>query len=124
MEIRISAVRGDVTQNMKDYAQKKVEKLGKYLAHAIDDAHIQMSIEPPWCECETSLTIKNHGRLLAKSREDEMHKAIDVMVEKLERQVRDLKERLSSGRKRASQRANAIRMDEAIDSAFREGEQS
>ncbi|GAB4165549.1 MAG: ribosome-associated translation inhibitor RaiA [Planctomycetota bacterium] len=118
MQITLTAVRGDVTPDMKDYATKKLSKLGKFLTQGVMDAHVQLSIEQPWFEAETVLHVKNSGRLVAKSKADDMFKAIDGMVEKLERQMKDLKEKRSDTRKRASQRAQAVMMEEAIQQAF------
>jgi putative sigma-54 modulation protein len=120
MDIRISAVRGEVTQNVRDYAQTKVGKVSKFFGHAIGDVHIQISIDTPLCDCETTMSIKNHGKIVAKGRANDIHAAIDQMVDKLERQVKDMKEKVSNERKRASQRLSAIQNEQAIDSAFSE----
>jgi putative sigma-54 modulation protein len=118
MQITFTAVRGDVTPDMREYAIKKLDKLGKFETQGVMDAHVQLSIEQPWFEAETFVNVKNSGRIIAKNRADDMFKAIDGMVEKLERQMKDLKEKRSDTRKRASQRAQAVMMDQAIDTAY------
>lgn len=120
MDIKVSTVHGEVTPDMKDYADKKLRKVSKFLSRGNHRADVQLSVSEPWCQAETVLAVKNHNPLVAKSRSDDMYKAIDQMVEKLERQVRDLKEKRSKERKRASQRVKAVRMEEAIEENFTE----
>jgi len=120
VRITVTTVQGDVTPNMKEYAEKKLSKIKKFFAAGMLDARIQLSIEHPWCNAEAIVSVKNSGSMVAKAKSDDMYKAVDAMLDKLERQVKDLKEKISGNRKRASHRSHAVRMDEAIDNAFSE----
>ncbi len=120
MRITVTTVQGEVTPNMREYAEKKVAKIMKFFAAGMLDARVQLSISHPWCNAEAIVNVKNSGSMVAKSKADDMYKAVDEMVDKLERQVKDLKEKVSNNRKRASQRSHAVMMNDAIDSAFSE----
>ena len=121
MEIKFTMVRGDVTPDMKEYALKKVRKATRHIEKGVTDAHVQLGFAhsgSAGCIAESFISVKSHGKMIAKARASNMFVAIDEMIGKLDRQVRDLKEKRAGNRKRASQRMRAAKIDEAIDSAF------
>ena len=118
MEIILSTIHGDITPDMKEYAKKKVGKISKFFSRGMLSVDIHLSSKERKFMVDAILHIKSHGSLVAKAKSKDMFQAIDQMVEKLERQVREVKEKRTSNRKRASQRLQAARKDEVIREAF------
>ena len=118
MRLSISTIHGNVTPDMKEYAERKVTKIRKFFAKGMLDAEVHLSTGDPWSRAETIVHVKNQGSIIAKSKADDLYKAIDGMVEKLERQVKALKEKVSTNRKRASQRAQAVRNNTTLEQSI------
>jgi len=124
VNINISTVHGELTPHMKEYALRKVRKIERFLAGGMLEAQVNFSIKDPWVNAEAILKVKNGGTVVAKAREDDVFKAVDSMVDKLERQVKHLKDRRSVNRKRASQRVKSVMMDETVRESFTEEPQA
>ena len=118
MEIILSTVHGDITPDMKEYAEKKVGRVSKFFSKGTLSVNINLGVKERNFLAESVLSVKNHSSMVAKAKSDDMFKAIDSMVEKLERQVRDLKEKRTSNRKRSSQRLQAAHMEDVMKEAF------
>jgi len=82
----------DVSQNLKERAKKKVNKLDKFF-NADTEANVVMSIQKGRHILE--LTIRHNGILFrAEEKSDDMYASIDHAVEIVERQIRKNKTRL------------------------------
>ena len=92
MRITVKGKNVDVTDALQRYAEKKVEKLGKYF-HNIKDAIITQSVQRNWHIVE--VTLEGDGILLrGEVRSDNMYASIDQVVEKLEKQIKRFKGKL------------------------------
>ena len=77
-----------VTEALRDYAEKKLSRLDKYFeAPLASDAQVTLSVIKNKHVVE--VTIPLPGVLLrAEERHDDMYASIDLVVDKLERQIR------------------------------------
>jgi len=92
MDIKITARRFELTDALRDYAQKGVYTLKKYFDHLIR-GHMILSVEKHRQIAE--LVIHVWGTDLASRGESEdMYLAIDGVVEKMERQIKRYKDKL------------------------------
>lgn len=84
-----------VTEALRDYAEKKLSRLDKYFeAPLASDAQVTLSVIKNKHVVE--VTIPLPGVLLrAEERNDDMYAAIDLVVDKLERQIRKHKTRVN-----------------------------
>jgi putative sigma-54 modulation protein len=83
----------DVSPALRERAIKKINKLDRFF-YADTEATVAMSIQKNWHICE--LTIKHNGIVFrAEERRDDMYASIDNAVDKVERQIRKNKTRLS-----------------------------
>jgi putative sigma-54 modulation protein len=81
----------NVTEPLQRYAEKKVEKLGKYF-RTLKEATITQSIQRNWQIVE--VTLEGDGLVLrGEERTDNMYASIDQVVEKLEKQVKRFKDK-------------------------------
>lgn len=85
----------EVTPSLKDYTEKKVSKLERYFESPIDsEVHVNMHVHNN--EQIIEVTIPMKGLLLrAEETHDDLYAAIDLVVEKLERQIRKYKTKVN-----------------------------
>ncbi len=87
----------EVNDGVKDYVEKRFKRLKKYMSN-FRDLHVILSQERYRYTAEAKL-ILNGRRLNSEARDSDLYKAIDQMVEKIERQIREHK---LKGKKRRS----------------------
>ena len=87
MEINISAQQMDLTLALKNYIQERVSKITKFSERKLS-AEVHLNVEKYRNHIHAKIT--GHGHLLNSEAEDpdSMYKAIDLCVEKLEKQIR------------------------------------
>ncbi|MHB9094792.1 MAG: ribosome hibernation-promoting factor, HPF/YfiA family [Eubacteriales bacterium] len=89
------AVRGkniDVTNALKEYVEKKLAKLGKYLD--VSQAQVTLVVEKGTHKVEVTIPI--NGMILRGEEETgDMYASIDLVVEKLEKQINKYKARFN-----------------------------
>jgi putative sigma-54 modulation protein len=100
----------DLTENLKDYAEEKINRFEKYLAN-ITEATVTLSVEKYRHKAEVLLKI-NGVIIQAESITVEMYSSIDEVVEKLESQVRKYKEKVVSRRKNMRQQTDSLPEEE------------
>lgn len=96
MKVTIRGEKTKITQAMTDYATEKLEKLDKYLDKSSEvNATVLVKIRDHRDKVEITIPLKSLILRAEESQED-FYAAIDVAVEKLERQIRKNKTRLQS----------------------------
>ena len=86
-----------LSDSIKEYAEKKISKLGKYLRDDNATAHVLFSVEKDHL-CTVEVTIRDGGTLLRAQTEapdGDMRGAVDAAVGYIERQILKNKTRLS-----------------------------
>lgn len=95
MNIRIQSVHFDATSQLKDFIEKKVNKLEK-LSDSIVDSDVVLKVVKPEVannkEASVKLNIKN-GELFANKIADSFEEAIVLCVEAIEKQLKKTKEK-------------------------------
>lgn len=92
MRITVKGKNMEVTDALQRYAEKKVEKLGKYFNN-LKSAMVTQSTLRNWHIVEVSLD--GDGVVLrGEERSDNMYASIDAVVEKLESQIKRFKGKL------------------------------
>ncbi|MDH6354126.1 putative sigma-54 modulation protein [Dysgonomonas sp. PH5-45] len=98
MDIRIQSVHFDATEQLKEFVNKKVSKLGKY-SDDIIDADVILKVTKPESannkDASIKLYIKN-GDIFASKIADTFEEAIDMSVEALEKQLIKRKEKVQA----------------------------
>lgn len=112
MRISVKAKTQDIPVGLREYAEKKVKKLGKYFKK-VKSAEVVQSTERNWQIAEVSL--EGDGvAFRGKEKSDDMRSSVDNVVFKLEQQLKKHKGRLiDRNRGGAEARTRAAATDEA-----------
>ncbi len=104
MQILIQAKKSAADAQMKAYAQAKLEKLARHFDHVLE-ARIELGTEKNKSAENlkvAELTVHVAGRtgniLKAAQSAEHMNEAVDLVIDKMDRQLRDHKERLKDHR--------------------------
>lgn len=93
MQVIVSGHHVEVTAAMKDYAYEKAERLARYFGAR--EALVTLKIERDRQIAEFIVYAPRHHTLIAVSENPDMYAAIDVVYDKMERQLVRLKEKWS-----------------------------
>ncbi len=97
MNIVVRSRNLEVTPRLQEYVDKKVGKLDRFLP-TIDEARMELSMEQTQSAQNSQiaqLTVRSRGRILrAEERDQDIFAAIDMVSDKMQRQVSRYKDRL------------------------------
>ncbi len=93
MNINLTGHHVDITESMRDYVNSKFDRLERHFDH-VTDVHVVLGVEKVRHKAEATMHISG-GTLFADAIEDDMYAAIDGLVDKLDRQVKKHKEKLT-----------------------------
>jgi putative sigma-54 modulation protein len=90
MELIIKSKNFDVTDRLRDYVEKKIGKLDRYLP-SISEAWVELSTEGTRAAQDRQVcqvTIRSNGTILrAEERSDDIFTSIDTVLDKMYRQI-------------------------------------
>lgn len=104
MQINISGHHIDVTPALRDYVTEKFARIERHFENATDINCI-LTVEKLEHKAEATLNVSG-SQLHAHSVEADMYAAIDAMVDKLDRQVRKHKEKITDHHARERDKRN------------------
>ena len=93
MQVNLTGHHVDLTSSMRDYVNNKMERLERHF-DIVQDIHVILSVEKLRHKAEATLHI-NGGNVFADAVEEDMYAAIDALTDKLDRQVRKHKEKMT-----------------------------
>lgn len=85
MQLNISGHHVDVSDALRNYAADKMQKLERHYDQ-ITNAHIVLSVEKQRQRAEATIHVSG-GDLFADADSEDLYAAIDMLVEKLDRQL-------------------------------------
>lgn len=92
MQINITGKNVEITPAIRQYAMEKLSKMHKYL-ESITDAHVILSLEKYLHIAEITL-FANGITIRGEERSEDMYSSLDLVIDKIERQVRRYKEKI------------------------------
>jgi putative sigma-54 modulation protein len=92
MNLNVSGHHVEVTPALRGYVQAKMEKVTRHFDHVID-AHVILTVNKLRQKAEVTLHVRGKD-LHCQSEEDDLYAAIDLMADKLDRQVLRYKDKL------------------------------
>ncbi len=98
MQIDLTGHHVDITPALRSYVNDKFERLERHFDN-VTDIHVILSVEKLRHKAEATIQISG-GSLFADNVEDDMYAAIDGLVDKLDRQVKKHKEKLTDHHRR------------------------
>ncbi len=102
MNVTVTFRNIETTQALKDYSETKLDKVRKYLFKPLD-ATIVLSMERHQHIAEVTINAKDVS-FNGSEKSDDMYAAIDLVMDKMEKQARRYKERTRSRKGRSSHR--------------------
>lgn len=115
MKFEIVAKNVEITQAIEDHIINKVSKIEKYFdQNEINNAIVHVNFEVHNNEREIEITIPlKHVILRAEENHQDLYAAIDLIVEKLERQIKKYKTRIN--RQDRNEQINSNHVNETLD---------
>ncbi len=96
MQINISGHHLDLTEALKDYVHTKLERLTNH-SDLITNVHVTLTVVKSEYIAEAKIHV-NGKDLFANAEDEDMYAAIDLLADKLDRQIIKHKEKLRSHR--------------------------
>ena len=110
MEVQLFVRNLELTPRLREYVEKKIDKLDRYLSD-IDEARVELGVENSRSSAHrqvAQLTVRVHGSILrSEERASDMFAAVDAAVDKMRRQMSRYKERRLDRWQRAEEQAVA-----------------
>lgn len=105
MNLNISGHHVDLTDALHGYVRTKLQRVERHFDHVID-AEVVLEVEKLRHKAEATLHLSG-TTLHAEAVEADMYAAIDVMTDRLDRQIRKFKEKLTDHHNREGQQAQS-----------------
>ncbi|MGQ9626087.1 MAG: ribosome hibernation-promoting factor, HPF/YfiA family [Anaerolineae bacterium] len=90
MQVIITAKNMEITERLREYVEKKIGKLDRYLPN-IDEAHVELSVQKAKSAQHrqvVQITLRSSGTILrAEERSDDIFASIDAVLNKIYRQI-------------------------------------
>ena len=94
MQINLSGHHVDITTPLREYVNSKMERLERHFDH-VTDIHVVLGVEKLRHQAEATMHISG-GTIFADAVEENMYAAIDALVDKLDRQLKKHKEKITN----------------------------
>ncbi|HZA54306.1 MAG TPA: ribosome-associated translation inhibitor RaiA [Candidatus Udaeobacter sp.] len=102
-EVKVSVTfrHTEPTEALKRYAEEKVHRIGKYFSRPLE-AHVVLSVDAKELHfAEVELHTHGGNMIHGKEETEDLYSAIDLVMDKVERQVKKQKGKNKLGRRRA-----------------------
>ena len=111
MEINVRGTKVEITDSMRNYVSEKLGKLDKYISLEGVRASVLVKVRNYTQKVEVTIPLKTLI-LRAEAEEQDFYSAVDMVINKLERQIRKNKTKLQKREKKGLKELN---VDEAIE---------
>jgi putative sigma-54 modulation protein len=93
MQVNLTGHHVEITPALRDYVSSKLERLERHFDH-VTNVHVVLSVEKLRHKAEATFSITGNN-LFANAEEEDMYAAIDALADKLDRQIKKHKEKLT-----------------------------
>jgi putative sigma-54 modulation protein len=94
MQLNLTGHHVDITDSLRNYVEEKMERLERHF-DKVTNTHVILSVESLRHKAEATVNMSGNN-IFAESTEENMYAAIDSLVDKLDRQVKKYKEKLTN----------------------------
>jgi len=102
MQLNLSGHHVEITDALRQYVEEKLERIQRHFDH-ITDTQCILSVEKHEHKAEATVHVSGNT-LFAEAIDENMYAAIDALVDKLDRQVRKHKEKITDHHARDAQK--------------------
>jgi putative sigma-54 modulation protein len=96
MNLQLTGHHVDITPALRDYVRNKLERVTRHFDHVID-VNVVLTVDKLQQKVEATVHVRGKD-LHAESTEPDMYAAIDILADRLDRQVLKHKEKLTDHR--------------------------
>lgn len=93
MQLNLTGHHVEITDSLRDYVTTKLDKLERHFDQ-VTNVHVILGVEKLRQKAEAKIHIKGN-QLFAESENEDMYTSIDSMIDKLDRQIRKHKEKVT-----------------------------
>jgi putative sigma-54 modulation protein len=109
MQIRTTARHFELTDDLRDFAEKGIQKLGRYFNHIID-THLILETEKSRMTAE--LKLKVYGTVLtSKHKSFDMYDSVEKVIGKMEVQLKRYKGKLKDKNIKKAQKTSLLKRE-------------
>ncbi len=94
MQINLTGHHVELTDSLRNYVNEKMQKLERHF-DKVSNSHVILSVEKDTHKAEATVHMKNND-IFAVAEESDMYASIDSLVDKLDRQVKKHKEKITN----------------------------
>ena len=94
MQISVTGHHIDITAPLRDYVTSKLQRLERYFDN-VTNVHVVLSVEKLRQKAEATINLTG-GNLFADAEDGDMYAAIDALSDKLDRQIKRHKEKMTN----------------------------
>ncbi len=94
MQLTLTGHHVDITDSLRAYVKDKFKRLDRHFDQVLD-SHVVLTVEKLRHKAEAAIRVSG-GRLFADSEHEDMYAAIDLLIDKLDRQVVKHKEKATN----------------------------
>lgn len=106
MQIDVTGHHVELTDSLTDYVNQKLDKLERHFDNVVD-VHVILTVQKLQQKAEATMQISG-AKLYADAIAEDMYAAIDGLADKLDRQVKKHKEKLTDHRRTEGAQAKAL----------------
>src|SRR3569833_879879 len=110
MQIQLTGHHVEITPALRQFVTDKMERLARHFEH-VTNVHVVLSVEKLLQKAEATIH-QQHNTEFTDAKTEEMYAAIDILIDKLDRQVKKQKEKSTdyrSGGAKKSEAKKAVR---------------
>jgi len=94
MQLNLTGHHVDLTSSLRSYVETKFERLERHFDN-MTNIHVILSVEKERQKAEATIHV-NGSNIYADSQHEDMYAAIDTLLDKLDRQIKKHKEKLTN----------------------------
>ncbi len=94
MQLNVTGHHVEMTDSLHNYVESKMEKLERHFDH-VTNVHVILSVEKQRQKAEAKFHISG-AELFAEAVNEDMYASIDALVDKLDRQIKKHKEKITN----------------------------
>ncbi len=95
MQINITGHHVEITPALRDYVQEKLQKIERHFSN-ITNVYVTLTVDKKFQQKAEAKVNLARGEIFAESESENMYAAIDLLIDKLDRQVVKHKEKMNN----------------------------
>ncbi len=93
MQLNLTGHHIDITDSLRNYVEEKIQRIERHF-DKVSNTHVILTVENVRHKAEATISMAGNN-IFAESTEDNMYAAIDSLIDKLDRQVKKHKEKIT-----------------------------